>query len=103
MEAPSDPMGAPMFEHNVIVCVGNILMERVRLRFPAGHGLADPQNVVSAVSEAELGPHSCPGAGPATAALRVLDPKDAAPPVSRSNILRPAEAREYTCQSDAST
>src|SRR6266566_6729930 len=28
---PSNPMGAPVWEHNGIVCVGNILKERVRL------------------------------------------------------------------------
>jgi len=48
---PSNPMGAPVFEHNGIVCVANILKERVRLSFPAGLSLPDPQKVLSAVSE----------------------------------------------------
>ncbi|MDR3686589.1 MAG: DUF1801 domain-containing protein [Coriobacteriia bacterium] len=48
---PSNPMGAPVFEHNGIVCIANILKERVRLSFPAGLSLPDPQKVLSAVSE----------------------------------------------------
>jgi hypothetical protein len=48
---PSNPMGAPVFEHNGIVCVANILNERVRLSFPTGLGLPDPQKVLNAVSE----------------------------------------------------
>jgi hypothetical protein len=42
---PSNPMGAPVFEHNGIVCIGNILKERVRLTFNAGASLPDPQGV----------------------------------------------------------
>ena len=48
---PSNPMGAPIFEHDGIVCVANILKERVRLSFPAGLSLPDPQRILSAVSE----------------------------------------------------
>jgi hypothetical protein len=48
---PSNPMGAPVFEHDGIVCVANILKERVRLSFPAGLSLPDPQKILSAVSE----------------------------------------------------
>ena len=48
---PSNPMGAPVFEHNGIVCIANVLKERVRLSFPAGLSLPDPQKVLSAVSE----------------------------------------------------
>jgi hypothetical protein len=48
---PSNPMGAPVFEHNGIVCIANILKERVRLSFPAGLSLPDPQRILSAVSE----------------------------------------------------
>jgi hypothetical protein len=48
---PSNPMGAPVFEHDGIVCTGAILKERVRLSFPAGHSLPDPQKVLSAVTE----------------------------------------------------
>ena len=48
---PSNPMGAPVFERNGIVCVANILKERVRLSFPGGLSLPDPQGILSAVSE----------------------------------------------------
>ena len=48
---PSNPMGAPVFGHNGTVCVANILKERVRLSFPAGLTLPDPQKILSAVSE----------------------------------------------------
>jgi len=42
---PSNPMGAPVWEHNGIVCVGNVLKERVRLTFNAGAMLPDPQKL----------------------------------------------------------
>ena len=42
---PSNPMGAPVWEHNGIVCVGNILKERVRLTFFAGARLSDPHKL----------------------------------------------------------
>jgi hypothetical protein len=45
---PSNPMGAPVWEHNGIVCVGNILKERVRLTFNAGAMLPDPQKLFNA-------------------------------------------------------
>ena len=45
---PSNPMGAPVWEHNGIVCVGNILKERVRLTLVAGASLADPHKLFNA-------------------------------------------------------
>ncbi len=45
---PSNPMGAPVWEHNGIVCVGNILKERVRLTFPSGASLPDSQKLFNA-------------------------------------------------------
>jgi hypothetical protein len=45
---PSNPMGAPVFEHNGIVCVGNILKASVRLTFNAGASLPDPQKLFNA-------------------------------------------------------
>jgi hypothetical protein len=48
---PSNPMGAPVFEHGGVVCVANILKERVRLSFPAGLSLPDPQKILSAVTD----------------------------------------------------
>jgi hypothetical protein len=50
-QRPRNPMGAPVFDHNGIVCIANILKERVRLSFPAGLSLPDPQQLLSAVSE----------------------------------------------------
>jgi len=48
---PSNPMGAPVFEHAGIVCTANILKERVRLNFPSGIGLPDPHKILTAVTE----------------------------------------------------
>jgi hypothetical protein len=45
---PSSPMGAPVWEHNGIVCVGNILKESVRLTFSAGAALPDPKKLFNA-------------------------------------------------------
>jgi hypothetical protein len=45
---PSNPLGAPVWEHNGIVCVGNILKERVRITFNAGAMLPDPQKLFNA-------------------------------------------------------
>jgi hypothetical protein len=45
---PSSPMGAPVWQHNGIVCVGNILKERVRLTFFAGASLPDPHKLFNA-------------------------------------------------------
>jgi len=45
---PSNPTGAPIWEHDGIVCIGNILKERVRLTFPAGASLPDPKGVFNA-------------------------------------------------------
>jgi hypothetical protein len=48
---PSNPMGAPVFEHDGIVCTAAILKERVRLSFPAGLSLPDPHKILKAVTE----------------------------------------------------
>ena len=48
---PSNPGGAPVFEHAGIVCIANILKERVRLSFPVALTLPDPQHILTAVSE----------------------------------------------------
>jgi hypothetical protein len=48
---PSNPMGAPVWEHNGIVCIGGILKERVRLTLPAGASLPDPQKLFNAMLE----------------------------------------------------
>jgi hypothetical protein len=46
---PANPMGAPVFEHNGIVCIGSILKERVRLTLVAGASLPDPQKLFNAM------------------------------------------------------
>lgn len=48
---PSNPMGAPVFEHAGIVCTGAILKSAVRLSFPGGFALPDPNGILTAVSE----------------------------------------------------
>lgn len=45
---PSNPMGAPVWEHDGIVCVGNILKERVRLTLFDGPRLPDPKGLFNA-------------------------------------------------------
>jgi hypothetical protein len=45
---PSSPMGAPVWEHNGIVCIGNILKESVRITFNAGAALPDPHMLFNA-------------------------------------------------------
>lgn len=42
---PSNPLGAPVYEHNGIVLVANILKERVRLTWNAGASLPDPSGL----------------------------------------------------------
>jgi hypothetical protein len=39
---PSNPMGAPVYSHYGMVCVGNILKDSVRLTFFKGAFLKDP-------------------------------------------------------------
>jgi hypothetical protein len=46
---PSNPMGVAVWEHNGIVCFGNILKERVRLTLVAGASLPDPQKLFNAM------------------------------------------------------
>ncbi len=48
---PSNPMGAPVWEHNGIVCIGGILKERVRLTLADGASLPDPQKLFNAMLE----------------------------------------------------
>jgi hypothetical protein len=42
---PSNPMGVPVWSHNGIVCVGNILKNAVRLTFPKGAQMTDPRKL----------------------------------------------------------
>ncbi len=45
---PSSPLGAPVWEHNGMVCIGNVLKASVRLTFPAGASLPDPHGLFNA-------------------------------------------------------
>jgi len=46
---PSNPMGAPVFEHNGIVCIAGILKERVRLTMVFGSILPDPHRLYNSM------------------------------------------------------
>ena len=40
---PSNPMGVPVWSHNGILCIGNILKNAVRLTFPQGAQIRNPK------------------------------------------------------------
>jgi len=40
---PSNPMGVPVWSHDGILCVGEMLKNAVRLTFPKGAQMQDPQ------------------------------------------------------------
>lgn len=42
---PSNPMGVPVWSRDGIVCVGNVLKAAVRLTFPKGAQMKDPEKV----------------------------------------------------------
>jgi hypothetical protein len=42
---PSNPMGVPVWSHEGIICVGNILKNAVRLTFPKGARMEDPKKL----------------------------------------------------------
>ena len=46
---PSNPLGAAVWEHDGIVCIGGILKERVRLTLYDGARLPDPQKQFNAM------------------------------------------------------
>ena len=46
---PSRPIGAPVFEHNGIVCVVGVLKTRVRITLFAGASLPDPHRLFNAM------------------------------------------------------
>jgi hypothetical protein len=46
---PANPMGAAVWEHAGIVCMGGILKERVRLTLYAGASLPDPHELFNAM------------------------------------------------------
>ncbi len=42
---PSNPMGVPVWSHNGIICVGDTLKNAVRLTFPKGAQMKDPNKL----------------------------------------------------------
>ena len=42
---PSNRMGVPVWSHDGIVCIGNILKNAVRLTFPKGVQMKDPKKL----------------------------------------------------------
>lgn len=42
---PSKPDGVPVWSHNGIICIGNILKNAVRLTFPKGAQIRDPKRL----------------------------------------------------------
>jgi hypothetical protein len=42
---PSNPMGVPVWSHDGIICLGNILKNAVRLTFPKGAQMNDPKGL----------------------------------------------------------
>jgi hypothetical protein len=42
---PSNPMGVPVWSHDGILCVGDVLKNAVRLTFPKGAQMKDPKKL----------------------------------------------------------
>lgn len=45
---PSNPMGVPVWSHEGIICVANVLKNAVRLTFPRGAKMEDPKRLFNA-------------------------------------------------------
>jgi hypothetical protein len=45
---PSNPMGVPVWAHDGTICIGNALKDAVRLTFPRGALIPDPQRLFNA-------------------------------------------------------
>ena len=50
---PSNPMGVPVWEHDGIVCFGNVLKSAVRLTFPKGAQLKDQKGLFNTRLDSE--------------------------------------------------
>ena len=48
---PSNPMGAPVWSHNGIICIGEALKNAVRLTFPKGALVNDPKKLFNTRTE----------------------------------------------------
>ena len=45
---PSNPEGVPVWSHDGMVCIGNVLKNAVRLTFPSGAQIKDPKKLFNA-------------------------------------------------------
>ena len=45
---PSNPLGVPVWSHDGILCMGNVLKSAVRLTFPKGARIKDPKGLFNA-------------------------------------------------------
>jgi len=52
---PSNPLGAPVYSHNGIVCIANILKNSVRLTFAKGASLDDPAKLFNGGLDSNTG------------------------------------------------
>ena len=48
---PSNPAGEPVWSHHGILCIGNTLKASVRLTFPKGAQIPDPQRLFNALTD----------------------------------------------------
>jgi hypothetical protein len=71
---PSNPMGVPVWSHDGIVCVGDVLKNAVRLTFPKGALMKDSKKLFNARLESKTvrAIDSCKGDSVDEAALEAL-------------------------------
>jgi hypothetical protein len=50
---PSNPMGVPVWSHDGIICMGNVLKNTVRLTFPKGAQVKDPKKLFNTRLDSE--------------------------------------------------
>lgn len=50
---PSKPMGVPVWSHDGIICIGEMLKNAVRLTFPNGAKLKDPKRLFNTRMESK--------------------------------------------------
>ena len=51
---PSNPMGVPVWSHNGIICIGEALKNAVRLTFPKGAKIKDPNKLFNTRLESKM-------------------------------------------------
>lgn len=50
---PSNPLGVPVWSHDGIICMGNVLKSAVRLTFPKGARMNDPKRLFNTRLDSE--------------------------------------------------